>query len=222
MEDHLDATLTALFELLQYSIQLQSSHYQASALLANNSDRCDLATVKKNILKRMEQEWRLVLKMESSTATNHLLSKHCYFTCWQAYRETMLMAESHKFQLTEPLCQFLRSYHPAVQGSANVEDLFSDLQDSILRSSKADCGSLANLAAVSIRSCNRKSTTAELQSPQLISADFEGNSIRSLKTSVFKPETCSSSHSFWILKQQDFVVFLTHVFAVLQSVSILQ
>ena len=190
---HVDAALTACYELMQYGLLLQSSHFQASALLTTGSSRMNLDKVKEDILKKMQQEWMMVLRMESAASTNELLARHCGYTVWQVYRETMTVAELENFTLSSKLTDFLAAWHPAVQGSCNVEDVFADLQDAIQRSGKSDTGSLSNLAAVAIRSCSRKCSAAELPTTSLLSADYEGTSVRSLKTSVFRPESCSSS-----------------------------
>ena len=193
MLQHLEAALTAVFELEQYAILLQSSHYQAAALLTNSSTRLNIEQVQADVLKKMQQEWSMVLAMESSGGTSEILAKHCAYTHWQVYRETMTFLESEGFSLNDRLRDFLLAYFPKIQGSCNVEDLFADLQDSIQRSGKSDSGSLSNLAAVSIRSCNRKCQTAGVGTTQLVSADFEGTCVRSLKSSVFRPETCAGS-----------------------------
>ena len=198
MLQHLDAALTAVFELIQYSILLQSSHYQAASLLAASSARMNVEQIHMDVLKRMQQEWRMVLLMESSAGTSEILRKHCSYTLWQAYRETMTFAESENFSLNDRLREFLLAYFPKLQGSCNVEDVFADLQDSIQRSGKSDAGSLSNMAAVSIRSCSRKCESAGVATTQLVSADYEGTCVRNLKSSVFRPETCAGSTSAFI------------------------
>ena len=190
---HVDAALSAAYELLQYGLLLQSSHFQASALLCKSSSRFDVEKTTEAILRKMQQEWLMVLRMEASSSTSELLNKHCSYTRWQVYRETMTFAEKENFSRSSKLVDFLAAWHPALQGSCNVEDVFSDLQDAIQRSGKSDTGSLSNLAAVAIRSCDRKCSTANIGTTTLVSEDYEGTSVRSLKTSVFRPESCSSS-----------------------------
>ena len=189
----MDASLAAVYELLQYALLLQSSHYQAAALLATSCTKVNLEQLQEEIMNKMKREWQMVLRMEASSGTNTLLSKHCSYTRWQVYRETMTFAEMDNFELTERLQRFLSAWHPTVQGSCIVEDVFADLQDAIQRSGKSDTGSLSNLTAVSIRSVARKCEASSISTTELESADYEGTSVRSLKTSVFRPESCASS-----------------------------
>ena len=193
ISQHLDAALTAVYELLQYSLLLQSSHFQGSALLATSSDRFNVEQVQHDILKRMQHEWQMVLRFEAATGSSAIIAKHCAYTAWQVYRETMTFAECEGFALTEKFKDYLRAWHPSIQGSCNVEDVFADLQDSIQRSGKADSGSMSNLTAVSIRSVGRKCEQAGIESPHLRSADYEGTCVRSLKSSVFRPDSCPGS-----------------------------
>ena len=194
VQDHIDGTLSVVFELLQYSSTLQSSHWQAMSLLATQSDRCDIEHNRNLVLEKLRQEWRMVLEMEEGVATSSLLRKHCQYVTYQIYREVLTMVEVNDFKITPHLVEFLKAWYPAISSSAVVEDCFSSIQDAVKRSSKADVGSLPNMAAVAIRSLEQKtSASASLQSVSLEGEDFEGNQVRALKANVFRPDSCPSS-----------------------------
>ena len=93
----------------------------------------------------------------------------------------------------ESLVAFLKCYNPPLQSSSNCEDVFSQLQDSVQRSGKSDSGSITNLASVSIRGVQKKAESAGVQTVTLRSEDFEGNEVRGLKSSIFRPDSCAAS-----------------------------
>ena len=194
LRQQLEAVLLAMFELSQYALLLQSAHYRAAALLAKSSSRADVSAVQREILASMSTEWQLVLKLEKSKGTQDLLACHCPFTAWQPYRETMCMCEAHDFAISAPLLSFLAAYHPPIQNSSNIEDIFSSVEDCVKRSSKAAGASIPNICAVGIRSVQKKIANSEgVQGSELRSEDWEGNSVRGLKASVFQPQTCPAS-----------------------------
>ena len=191
LEEHMNACLSTLHELLQYSLLLQTSHYAAAALLSCESTRADTVRTQAAVMERLQQEWEYVLKLEKTSGTNSLIATQCPHTTWQPYREVMTMTESQGFRLTEQLKLFLASYFPPVQSSSNIEDVFNEVQDSVKRSGKADNGSLSNMCAVAIRSVLRKiQGSSALKGSNLQSEDWEGNSVRAIKANVFQPQSC--------------------------------
>ena len=196
VQDHMFGVLAVVFELLQYGAPLQTSHWSAMGLIAGSSDRYDLEHNRRLVLDRLRTEWNMVLRMEDGVATSSLLKKHCPYVCYQVYREIMSMSERNRFELSTDLRDFLSCWFPAVTASAVVEDCFSSIQDAVARSSKADVGSLPNMAAVAIRSVERKAAAVpELHGINLEGEDWEGNSVRALKQQVFQPDSCPASIS---------------------------
>ena len=185
-----------VFELLQYGLLLQSAHYRAACLLTTDSARCDVPSVQNQVLCALSQEWQLVLKLERTQATQTLIANHCPFVSWQPYRETMSMCELHNFTLCPELRLFLASYHPPMQSSSNIEDIFAELQDAVRRSNKSSSGSLPNMCAVAIRAVHKKieSSSENVKGSELRAEDWEGNAVRALKTSIFQPQSCPSSY----------------------------
>ena len=104
------------------------------------------------------------------------------------------MVECAKSASDESLLSFLKCYNPAIQSSSNCEDIFAQLQDSVQRSGKSDSGSITNLASVSIRGVHKKAESTEsVETVTLRSEDFEGNEVRALKSSIFRPDSCAAS-----------------------------
>ena len=184
-----------MFELLQYGLLPQSAHYRAACLLCTTSSRCDVASVQNQVMRALSEDWQLVLKLENAPSTQTVILHHCPFLCWQPFRETMSMCELHKFTLCPELRLFLAAYHPPMQSSSNIEDIFSELQDAVRRSNKSDNGSLPNMCAVAIRAVQKKveSSSEEVQGSKLRTEDWEGNAVRALKSSIFQPQSCPSS-----------------------------
>ena len=194
LEQHLEACLSTLHELTQYAVLPQSAHYCSACLLCESSSRCDLSTVGQAVLHRMKAEWSLVLRLESSSTTQGVLHAHCPFVCWQPYREVQTATECAGYKLDTSLRSFLVAYNPSVQASANCEDVFAEIQDSIKRSGKSDTGSITNMTSVGIRATNKKAEATDgLETVRLKSEDFEGCHVRSLRASVFRPDSCPSS-----------------------------
>ena len=194
LEEHLSACLCTLYELVQYAVLPQSAHYRSAVLLCKSSDRFDVKAVSSMVMQSMKDEWSMILSLEKDGSTQALLHQHCPHVKWQSFREVMTAAESAKYECNDDLQSLLAAWHPAVQSSSNCEDIFNEVQDCIKRSGKADAGSLANMAAVSIRGCHRKCEGTEmLRGVVLKSEDFEGNHVRGLKQSIYKPEACPAS-----------------------------
>ena len=152
-----------------------------------------ILSISKSLFQSMKAEWQLVLHCESTASAQSVLHQHCPHVRWQPYREVMTMVESAKSASDESLLSFLKCYNPPVQSSANCEDISAQLQDSVQRSGKSDAGSITNLASVAIRGVHKKAeSTEEVQTVVLRSEDFEGNQVRALKSSIFRPESCAA------------------------------
>ena len=192
--DHLDVLLNCIFELSQYALGLQSSPCRAACLLSESNELTDSSSVHRDVLQDLQREWSVILKMEASEAWSSMLSSVCPHTKWQIVRETFSALEQEQFQRSQKLLTFLTSWFPATGWSANIEDVFATLSDSIKRSSKADAGSLCNAQAVCIRGANRLCRgEGHPEAVLLKAADWEGSEIRGLKSSAWRPESCSGS-----------------------------
>ena len=194
LQQHLEACLCTLFELIQYALLPQSAHYSSAALLCPASSRVDLSSVRQRVFAHMRAEWELILQCEGHASSQAILHQHCPYVKWQAFREIQTEAEWSSYTLSAELTELLRAWHPTIQSSSNVEDLFNEIQDCVKRAGKADVGSICNMAAVSIRGCHRKVEATEgATGVTLRSEDFEGNDIRSLKSNIFRPDACPAS-----------------------------
>ena len=197
----LDTVLASVYELLQYASLLQSCPHCAGGLLYEDGVNVEKQW-NKDILKRMKEEWSLVLQMESCTASAGALATLCPQTKHQVYREVQGALESSNYEVTPPVKDILRAWFPQASSSSLVEDVFSSMQDSIKRSSKRETACLPGLQAVAVRStmqrCPPEPETVKLKAVQLESADYEGNEVRNLRANIWKPE--SSPNSIWFCR----------------------
>ena len=188
----LDATLSCVAEMQSYSLHLLSAPANAASLLVDAYEGHDVNALHCKVLLDMKQEWSLVLAMERHKELSRLLQAHCPYVRYQCYREIMSTAEKGNFKLTTELKDVIGAWFPRLTQSANVEDVFNSLQDAVKRSTRTDCGSMANLSAVAVRSCYNKLSDGEGQgfSVRLEDSDFEGSLVRGLKARIFSPESC--------------------------------
>ena len=193
VQDHISCMVTALAELTMYSLYLQSSPAQEAALLVDTETSPELSPVQQQILHRMQQTWRMILTLENDAASNSLLLQSCPHTRFMVFRETMTLLDEEEWKLTERARDLLRSWHPAVGMSANVERIFNSLEDAARRSSKNNVSCMSNLQCLAIRSLE-KHVTSGPSAPtgvKLLQEDWEGRQVRSIRASVWKPETFS-------------------------------
>ena len=194
--EHVDCMLCCVHELTEYALSLQMAPQSAAALLADSAAEGNLLHLKAKVACLLKAEWEVVMECEASINFSRSLHQEAPHTLWQVYREVLSGLESASWRWDGQAGKLLQSWFPTINGSNNVEDVMSSLQDSIRRSSKRDCGSLANLNAVSIRAVAGK-TDGENQASgiSLDAGDYEGPSIRGLKSGCFSPSSCPSCNS---------------------------
>ena len=176
-----------------YALVLQVGFYNAGGLLCPESNLCDASWTHTQILANIRTEWECVLRLESSCAEAKVLNTHCGFCKWQVFREVHTALQEEQYKNTQRAQNIIRSWIPALQSSANVEDIFNVMQDAIKRSSKSDAGGLSNLSCIGIRATSHKCDAATgPREVRLDPEDWEGGEIRNLKSSIWKPESCPS------------------------------
>ncbi|CAE7212877.1 unnamed protein product [Symbiodinium sp. CCMP2592] len=193
--------LATVHELMQYSLYLRSSPHCAAALVSTKE--ADDGETKQSILKRMEAEWQVVLKMESKQASAEVLSTSCYHTRYQHYRETMGCLEMQNYKMTTESKEMVSA--PAFCQSASLESMFGEMTHAVKQAGRADCGSLPNLHAVSVRSlfrrvCKKEGSPSALE---LSKDDWVGPQAAGIKPKVFSPTsapTCKNVPADGILK----------------------
>ena len=192
--DHVDVLLNCIYELSQYALALQSCPCKAASLLCERSDHADAVSVHRAVLADLRREWQVVLKMESSEAWSSLLRSLCPQFRWQIVREIFSALEQVDFQRDPKVLKLLTCWFGGTAFSANIEDIFATLSDSIKRSSKADAGSLCNAQAVCMRGVQQKCSGERAPEPVVLeAADWEGAEVRGLKATAWRPENCSHS-----------------------------
>ena len=196
LHDFLDAVLSTVYELLQYSLFLQASPNSFAVLLTKQEDHIG-RKLPEQIVARLQEEWSMVLDMESNPTSAGLLRSSCPYTRHQMYRELHGALEASQHKITEPVKGIVRAWFPGVSSSSLVEDVFASMADTVNRSSKKGTASLAGLQAVAVRCtsqhCNRPVEQAGLSTVQLESADHEGNEVRGLRSCIWQPESAPSS-----------------------------
>eukprot|EP00439_Symbiodinium_sp_Y106_P034447 s5537_g4.t1 len=172
---------------MQYSLYLRSSPHCAAALVSTKE--AEDGETKQSILKRMEAEWQVVLSMESKQASALVLATSCYHTRYQHYRETMGCLEMHNFKMTPESKEMVSAWNPSFCQSAALESMFGEMTHAVKQAGRADCGSLPNLHAVSVRSLFRRVCKQE-GSPkalELSKDDWVGPQAAGIKPKVFSP-----------------------------------
>ena len=187
--------LCSLHELTEYSIALQMAPQSAACLLSSLDANTGYLHVQAQVLQALKCEWSVVLECEQAASLAKKLLESCPYTLHQTYREIMTALESSGWKGQGMARDVIQAWMPSINGSCNIEDLFSNMADSVARSSKRDCGSLANLQAVTIRALGLKCDgpqqgTGVCLEPQ----DYEGSTVRGLKSSCWSPASCPSSY----------------------------
>lgn len=187
LKEGLGLYLATVHELMQYSLYLRSSPHCAAALVSTKE--AEDGETKQSILKRMEAEWQVVLSMESKQASALVLAASCYHTRYQHYRETMGCLEMHNFKMTPESKEMVSAWNPSFCQSAALESMFGEMTHAVKQAGRADCGSLPNLHAVSVRSLFRRVCKQE-GSPkalELSKDDWVGPQAAGIKPKVFSP-----------------------------------
>ncbi|CAE7299579.1 unnamed protein product, partial [Symbiodinium sp. KB8] len=157
LRDHLDVCLVTLYELGSYQLYLTAAPACSSCLLLKESTEVpDLEAVQAKVLQALEFEWATVLSMEQNKNTADLLHKLCPHVRWQVYRETMVGLETDAFKVTQTVRDLVMAWYPRLSFSANIEDQFAAMQDSVRRGSKGGAAGITNLNTVGVKALYAK------------------------------------------------------------------
>ena len=100
--------------------------------------------------------------------------------------------EKNQNTLSPELKSTILAWHPPLQSSSNLENVFGDIESAIRRSSRADAGSLANMMAVAIRGLTHRMDTEETGQPLVLNQeDFRGPEISGLKNKIWSPASAA-------------------------------
>ncbi|CAE7225019.1 unnamed protein product [Symbiodinium sp. CCMP2592] len=196
LRDHLDICLLNLYELGSYQLYLSSAPASSACLsLKESATVPDVKAVQARVLTDMENEWATVLNMEQQKSTGELLHKLCPHVLWQVYRESMVAVEADAFKLTQTVRDLVLGWYPRLSFSANVEDQFAAMQDSVRRGSKGGSAGITNLNTVGVKALYSKLLDGDNQatSVKLQDSDWEGTTVRALKQKLFQPESFTGS-----------------------------
>ena len=196
LHQHMEGIWSCMFELTQYMSTLQVCPLQFAGLACPTSSRCHVGNAKAKIMQELQHEWELVISAESDTQAAATLHRTCPQVRWQCYRELMTLFEQEEWQLSSRALALVQAWIPKLNSSANVEDIFNSMADSISRSTKTDLASMSNLQAVQIRAYQQKIIGEEHQARgiELKSHDFEGCEVRGLRTKLFLPSSFTGSN----------------------------
>lgn len=199
VRDHFMALLAVIFEMSMYVLYLRSSPARFAALLVDPKDDLQTSQLQDEIMKSIREEWKTIVQMENKASSNQLLQQRCCFTRWVCYREPMTCLELEQWSMTDKAKGLLLSWHPSLAFSANVEQVFAAVEDSCRRGVKNLKASMANLQCLAIRAVEQKLTANEnereagktdrARAVKLGVEDFEGNEVRALKESVWRPSS---------------------------------
>ena len=197
LEQHWEATLASLFEMLQYQSPLLCAPNAFACLACSKSERYDVQDLQKKVLKTLKAEWEMLLCLEQDAEGSVLVHRLCPQTRWQSYRELMVTFERESWKVTPWSVDMVLSWFPQVNCSSNVEDSFNSMADACSRAGKNGSASMANLQALHIRSVNQKMTGKSFQpsAVELETEDWEGAEVRGLRPKMFQPSTFAGSSS---------------------------
>lgn len=197
LEQHWEATLASLFEMLQYQSPLLCAPNAFACLACSKSERYDVQDLQKKVLKTLKAEWEMLLCLEQDAEGSVLVHRLCPQTRWQSYRELMVTFERESWKVTPWSVDMVLSWFPQVNCSSNVEDSFNSMADACSRAGKNGLASMANLQALHIRSVNQKMTGKSFQpsAVELETEDWEGAEVRGLRPKMFQPSTFAGSSS---------------------------
>ncbi|CAE7566035.1 unnamed protein product [Symbiodinium sp. CCMP2592] len=189
LRDFLDAVLSCIYEISCYRLYLLSAPGSCAGLLARDSSRVrDLDRTKTDILLSLKKEWSVVLELESSSAGAACLDKLCSYTKWQCYRELLVALHEADFKMDDTARSLVSSWFPMLTQSANIEEQFATIQDSVKRSCKNGKASMTALSSIAVKAVYHKLTDKEEQAPavHLVDRDWEGASIRGQHVQIDK------------------------------------
>ena len=178
--------LASYHELHEYSLHHILPPMKFGALLV-----CEDPETMDLFLKQLQEDWSMVLALESRPESSEMLHNRCRFVLWQQFREVMTCLERYGWQMRDPVRKLIAAWAPEMQSSANLEGIFGDLQSAIRRAGKSDCGSLCNLLSVAIRSLqNRLGNDPSTPEPVVLTPqDFDGAEVAALKPKIWSPSS---------------------------------
>ena len=194
----LDVFLSCTYELQLYALQLECCPNAFAVLGAPTLQESTRRMMKERLL----SEWHTVLAFESQKEEADVIHGLCPYTKHQCYRDLATALElssinSGDSSFEDDLVALVKCYFPAFASSANVEQLFQQMQDACNRSCKPDNGSMANLMSVSVRAMHRRlCVDPDVEPVQLDASDWEGRATRGLKPKLWTPS--SAAPSPWI------------------------
>ena len=210
LRDHLDLALSCIQEMWSYMCYLQSTPGVCASLLLTASSLPNVEKIQREAVRRIESDWATVLAMEASASSAKLLHQLCPQSLWQVFREVCCALEESSGQVSHVVRQVVQAWFPLLSFSANIEDQFASLEDSVKRGNKSQMSSIANLSTVAVRSLYHGMLDGEHQasSVKLTDGDFQGCSIRGLKAKLFQADTFTGSYSHHLLL---FYLPITHI-----------
>ena len=176
------------FELNLYRLYLATGWTQAAALLSEHVSKGD----KEVILKRMREEWSVVLELEQTESGQQALRGSCSQVLHQAYREVMSSLECSNWVVNDASREIIRAWVPELSCSSNVEQLFASMSDAVKRASKPDEATAPALMAVGIRALERRlfaEDTSATKVVKLEDADWQSKQVRALKPKIWSPSS---------------------------------
>ncbi|CAE7513660.1 unnamed protein product, partial [Symbiodinium natans] len=197
LTDYVNAWTTSLFELQMYSIYLRTCPAKLALLVLDPAEEPSVKIVQNKVLMECRKEWETILSLEENANLNGVLRQLCPHTRYRCLREPLTCLEQTDFVVTEDAKLMILAWYPKVAHSANVEGIFNSLEDTIKRSMKSNNPSLPNIQCSAIKAVNHKLCQGEnaASSISLGPPDFEGNEIRCIRPSVFRPESYQGSNS---------------------------
>ena len=180
--------LSCSHELREYGLYLQQLPAKAAALVSPENE-----TAKGRILKEIRHEWTTTLEMESKIAGSNVLRAHCPHVSFQQYREVATKLEQFDFQVTEEVELLILAWYPPFQMSANLEQIFGELQSAIKGSGKSETAALSSVMACAVRALSRKLCTSQ-ECPQPLALeddDWAGKVTEALKNRLWSPTSAS-------------------------------
>ena len=180
-----------------YSIYLRTCPAKLALLVLDPAEEPSVKIVQNKVLMECRKEWETILSLEENANLNGVLRQLCPHTRYRCLREPLTCLEQTDFVVTEDAKLMILAWYPKVAHSANVEGIFNSLEDTIKRSMKSNNPSLPNIQCSAIKAVNHKLCQGEnaASSISLGPPDFEGNEIRCIRPSVFRPESYQGSNS---------------------------
>ena len=152
LRDFFDAVLSCIYEISCYRLYLVSAPGSCAGLLARDCSKvADLDRTKADILQSLKEEWLIVLHLESSSAGAACLDKFCAYTKWQCYRELLVGLHEADFKMDATARSIISSWFPMLTQSANIEEQFATVQDTVKRGCKNGKASMTALSSIAVK-----------------------------------------------------------------------